>query len=54
LKPQENLADGVLIAPFDCVLDRGISYYLIYRPQREQLPKNRAFREWLLAAALMT
>jgi DNA-binding transcriptional LysR family regulator len=52
---KESLADGVLIAPFDCVLDQGISYYLIYPPQRGQLPKIRAFREWLLAAAaLMT
>jgi DNA-binding transcriptional LysR family regulator len=48
---KESLRDEVLIAPFDYVLDQGIAYFLIYRPERGQLPKIRAFREWLLAAA---
>jgi LysR family glycine cleavage system transcriptional activator len=47
----ESLRDGVLVAPFDCVLDQGISYFLIYPPQRAQMPKIRLFREWLLEAA---
>jgi DNA-binding transcriptional LysR family regulator len=48
---KESLRDGVLIAPFDCVLDQGISYFLIYPPQRAQLPKIRLLREWLMDAA---
>ena len=48
---KESLSDGVLVAPFDCVLDQGISYFLIYPPQRASLPKIRALREWLTAAA---
>ncbi len=47
----ESLADGVLVAPFDHVLDQGVSYFLIYPPQRGQLPKIRALRDWLVAAA---
>jgi DNA-binding transcriptional LysR family regulator len=50
---KESLRDGVLIAPFEFVLDQGIAYFLIYRPERGQLPKIRAFREWLLAAAAL-
>jgi DNA-binding transcriptional LysR family regulator len=48
---KESLSDGVLVAPFDCVLDQGISYFLIYPPQRASLPKIRALREWLTVAA---
>jgi LysR family glycine cleavage system transcriptional activator len=48
---KESLRDGLLVAPFDCVLDRGISYFLIYPPERASLPKIRALREWLMAAA---
>ena len=51
---QESLRDGVLVAPFDCVLDQGISYFLIYPPQRAEMPKIRLFREWLLEAAAAT
>jgi len=50
---KESLSDGVLVAPFDCVLDQGFSYYLIYPPQRAAMPKIRALREWLTAAAAM-
>lgn len=48
---EESLRDGVLIAPFNCVLDQGISYFLIYPSQRAQLPKIRLLREWLMDAA---
>lgn len=48
---RESLADGVLVAPFDPVLNQGVSYYLIYPASRGQLPKIRALREWLIAAA---
>lgn len=47
----ESLGDGVLVAPFDCVLDQGISYFLVYPSQRGQTPKIRALRDWLTAAA---
>src|SRR5579871_5898407 len=43
---KESLRDGVLVAPFDFVLDQGISYLLIYPPERAQIPKIRAFQEW--------
>ncbi|WP_213780713.1 LysR substrate-binding domain-containing protein [Caballeronia sp. dw_276] len=45
---RESLQDGVLVAPFDFVLERGVSYYLIYPAQRAQWPKIKALREWLL------
>jgi LysR family glycine cleavage system transcriptional activator len=48
---KETFRDGVLVAPFDYVLDQGVSYFLIYPPQRGQLPKIRALREWLTTAA---
>ncbi|HWJ36247.1 MAG TPA: LysR substrate-binding domain-containing protein [Steroidobacteraceae bacterium] len=51
---KETLRDGVLVAPFDTVLDQGISYFLIYPSQRGQLPKIRALREWLTTAATAT
>jgi LysR family transcriptional regulator, glycine cleavage system transcriptional activator len=47
---RESLRDGVLVAPFDHVLEQGLSYYLIYPTLRAQLPKIRALREWLLEA----
>lgn len=46
---RESLADGVLVAPFDTLLDQGVSYYLVYPPQRANLPKIRELREWLTA-----
>jgi LysR family glycine cleavage system transcriptional activator len=49
---RESLSDGILVAPFEQVLDQGMAYYLIYPPQRAALPKIRAFRDWLTAAAL--
>jgi len=45
---QEALDDGVLVAPFDCVLDQGVSYFLVYPPGRGQAPKIRALRDWLM------
>ncbi|MEI9986619.1 MAG: hypothetical protein WDN69_27670 [Aliidongia sp.] len=39
---RESLQDGVLVAPFDLVLDQGISYFLVYPPHRGHLPKIRA------------
>ena len=51
---RESLRDGVLIAPFERLLDEGIAYYLVYPPYRAQLPKIRALREWLSEAARMS
>jgi DNA-binding transcriptional LysR family regulator len=50
---KESMSAGVLVAPFDCVVDQGISYYLIYPPEKGSLPKIRALREWLISAVDM-
>ena len=44
-----ELADGRLIQPFDLVGDDGHAYWLVYPEARRNVPKIRAFREWLLA-----
>lgn len=46
----EPLEDGVLVAPFECVLDQGVAYYLAYPPARATTPKIRSLRSALLAA----
>ncbi len=48
---REEIRDGVLVAPFDLVLDQGVSYYLVYPASRSNLPKIRALREWLESAS---
>jgi LysR family transcriptional regulator, glycine cleavage system transcriptional activator len=48
----ESIRDGVLVAPFDLVLDQGFSYHLVYPANRCNMPKIRAFREWLVSAAV--
>ncbi|MCP1647896.1 LysR family glycine cleavage system transcriptional activator [Pseudomonas nitroreducens] len=51
---RDDLAAGRLIRPF---ADRGPAcpltqaYYVVYRPECAELPKVRAFRDWLLAEA---
>lgn len=44
-----ELANGALIQPFDIVADDGHAYWLVYPEQRRNVPKIRAFRDWLLA-----
>ncbi|RWO38214.1 MAG: transcriptional regulator GcvA [Mesorhizobium sp.] len=44
-----ELADGRLIQPFDLVGDDGHAYWLVYPQARRNVPKIRAFREWILA-----
>jgi LysR family glycine cleavage system transcriptional activator len=44
-----ELADGRLIQPFDLVGEDGLAYWLVYPEARRNVPKIRAFREWLLA-----
>ncbi|THF25806.1 transcriptional regulator GcvA [Pseudomonas atacamensis] len=51
---REDLAAGRLIRPFD---DQGLNcpltqaYFIVYRPECEDLAKIQAFRDWLLAEA---
>ncbi len=44
-----ELAEGRLIQPFDLVGDDGHAYWLVYPEARRNVPKIRAFRDWLLA-----
>ncbi|MCA0003860.1 LysR substrate-binding domain-containing protein, partial [Mesorhizobium sp. B264B2A] len=44
-----ELADGRLIQPFDLVGDDGHAYWLVYPEARRNVPKIRAFRDWILA-----
>ncbi|MCY7308187.1 MAG: LysR family transcriptional regulator [Rhodoferax sp.] len=48
---RESLRDGVLVAPFELTIDQGLSYFLVYPPDRAQQPKIRVLREWLTASA---
>jgi len=48
---RESLRDGILVAPFKQTIDQGLSYYLVYPPDRAQQPKIRVLREWLTASA---
>lgn len=43
-----ELASGQLIQPFDLLCNDGHSYWLVYPKSRRNLPKVRAFREWVL------
>ena len=44
-----ELADGRLVQPFDLVGDDGHAYWLVYPEARRNVPKIRAFRDWVLA-----
>ena len=46
---KNEIADGRLIQPFDLVGDDGHAYWLVYPEARRNVPKIRAFRDWLLA-----
>lgn len=48
---QRELADGRLIQPFDLVLDEGNDYWLAYPEARRNVPKIKAFRDWIVAEA---
>lgn len=45
---EAELAQGVLIQPFDIVGTADHYYWLVYPESRRNLPKVRAFRDWLL------
>ncbi|TIR18728.1 MAG: LysR family transcriptional regulator [Mesorhizobium sp.] len=46
---KSEIADGRLIQPFDLVGDDGHAYWLVYPTARRNVPKIRAFRDWILA-----
>jgi DNA-binding transcriptional LysR family regulator len=48
---REAIRDGVLVAPFECILDLGVAYYLVYPPHRAATAKIGALRDWLLSVA---
>ncbi len=43
-----EVASGQLIQPFDLLCDDGRAYWLVYPKNRRNVPKIRAFREWIL------
>ena len=44
-----ELASGSLIQPFDIVGNDGHAYWMVYQETRRNVPKIRAFRDWMLA-----
>jgi len=44
----QELSDGRLIQPFDHVGDDGQAFWLAYHESRRNVPKIKAFREWIL------
>ncbi len=44
-----DIATGRLVQPFDLLATDGDSYWLVYSQERHNVPKIRAFREWILA-----
>lgn len=48
---QHELADGRLIQPFDHVIDEGNGYWLAYPEARRNVPKIKAFRDWIVGEA---
>lgn len=46
----DELASGRLVQPFDTVGWNGHAYYLVYPESRRNLPKIKAFRDWILKA----
>lgn len=46
-----HLKAGRLVRPFDFKLPANYAYYIAYPPASRELPKVRAFTDWLIAAA---
>lgn len=44
----EDFAAGRLVQPFDLVCNDGRDYWLVYQESRRNIPKIKAFREWML------
>jgi len=47
---RDDLASGRLLQPFPLVCDEGRNYWLAYPESRRNIPKIRAFRNWITAA----
>lgn len=47
---REEIAAGRLMQPFDLLAPAYRGYYLVYAESRRNVPKIKAFREWMLAA----
>ncbi len=45
----EAVGEGRLVQPIDLVANDGNAYWLVYPSGRRNVPKIRAFRDWLLA-----
>jgi len=45
----QELASGTLVQPFDIVGQDDHSYWLVHEQARRNVPKIRAFRDWLVA-----
>jgi LysR family glycine cleavage system transcriptional activator len=45
---RNDLAEGRLVRPFDQVSTRGYGYWLVVAEGRQNVPKIKRFREWLL------
>lgn len=48
---EDDLKAGRLVRPFELSLPSDVAYYLVYPPRALDLPKVRAFREWMLEEA---
>lgn len=48
---RRELAAGSLIQPFERVVDEGKDFWLVYPEGRRNVPKIKAFREWIVAEA---
>ncbi len=46
---RHELASGRLIQPFDHVIDEGNGYWLAYPEARRNVPKIKAFRDWIVS-----
>lgn len=51
---EEQLAAGLLVAPFDLWLPCGGDYYVVCAPHALEREPVRHFRDWLLEAACAT
>jgi len=48
---RRELADGRLFQPFEQVIDEGTGYWLAFPESRRNVPKIKAFRDWIVAEA---
>ena len=46
---RNDIAEGRLSRPFAVTASRGFGYWLVFPPERRNLPKIKRFREWLHA-----